>query len=187
MWGRNMEGWFIEGQEDWTTINDLENPVLPDRIVGILAPALLDHRLTERLIMGFQPDAHVSSGMRKGVGPFGNFNTKINLGYLLGIYSEKVRNDLLKIQDIRNRFAHSHVRLDFDSAEIGKFVQELTTIGRLADDGWLYGGTEQIHAFLAPHPHRVPTENRTKFITTVRILTTLIGLRPMALPPQPEF
>jgi DNA-binding MltR family transcriptional regulator len=182
-----VTGWFIEGQEDWVTIGDLEDPNLPDRVLGILAPAFLDHRLTERLIKGFQSDSRVSGDMRKGVGPFGNLNTKINLGFLLGIYSVQVRNDFFKIQDIRNRFAHSHTRLDFNSPEILQHVHELTTIGRLAHDGWLHGGPDPIHAFLAPQAKRVPTDNRSIFITTVQILITLIGLRPMASPPTPEF
>ena len=47
-------------------------------------------------------------------GALGSFATKIELGYLVGIYGEKGLRELSIIKDIRNAFAH---RLDIDGFE----------------------------------------------------------------------
>jgi DNA-binding MltR family transcriptional regulator len=55
-------------------------------------------------------------------GPFRSLHAKITMGHALGIYDEKLRDDLHVVRAIRNAFAHSKKLLTFDNALI---IEEL--------------------------------------------------------------
>jgi DNA-binding MltR family transcriptional regulator len=51
-------------------------------------------------------------------GPLSSFAQKISLGYALGVYGSEMRSDMTCIRHIRNAFAHSKERIDFETTEI---------------------------------------------------------------------
>lgn len=181
-----MTGWL--NMLDIEAFADLEDSSLPDRVIGIIAAAILDQRLSECILESIHKDRDIETEMTKGKGPFGNFNTKIRLGFLLGIYSEQMKKDLFIIQDIRNSFAHSHHRQDFNSEAIVRLIGKLTTIQRLKrDDGSLGGGPTLLNFILSQSTWTVPTDNRSTFVTTVKLLNNAIGPHRPSPQPTPEF
>ena len=57
--------------------------------------------------------------------PFATFSAKIQLGMALGIYADKMRDQLITIKNIRNQFAHCSVPLDFSHPAIVGAVRSL--------------------------------------------------------------
>ena len=54
------------------------------------------------------------------------FSGKIVMGYVLGLYDKKVKNDLICLNTIRNRFAHRVEIRSFDNDEINVLCDALT-------------------------------------------------------------
>jgi DNA-binding MltR family transcriptional regulator len=78
----------------------------PDRGLAISLPAILDNRLTSILKVTMRGDEKLFNELFQPSGPLGNFKTKINLVYMLGIVDKEFYQDLLAICKIRNYFAH---------------------------------------------------------------------------------
>lgn len=51
-------------------------------------------------------------------GPIGGFATRTDLAYCLGLISKPVYQDLGRIAEIRNQFAHKHIALDFGDSKV---------------------------------------------------------------------
>ena len=60
-------------------------------------------------------------------GMIGGFASRADLAYCLGIINKTNYQDLLKIAEIRNKFAHKHLALDFGNTTIRKICAELKT------------------------------------------------------------
>ena len=58
-------------------------------------------------------------------GIIGGFSSRADLAYCLGLISKTNYQDLLKIAEIRNKFAHKHLSLDFGDTTIRKICGEL--------------------------------------------------------------
>ncbi len=61
-------------------------------------------------------------------GPISDFSSKIKIAYALGIGKEKTRDDLDKIREIRNYFAHTPRVVSLSDIEIIKIVESLYII-----------------------------------------------------------
>lgn len=57
--------------------------------------------------------------------PLKTFHAKIVIGYSLGIYGKVTRENLQRIKNIRNVFAHSPRAITFDTPEVAKECAEL--------------------------------------------------------------
>ena len=55
-------------------------------------------------------------GPQRGV--IGGFATRCDLAYCLALITKDIYQDLIKIAEIRNRFAHKHVALSFDDSDV---------------------------------------------------------------------
>jgi hypothetical protein len=62
----------------------------------------------------------------QGYGPLSSFAAKIDVAFAFDLLSEKQFADLNTIRAIRNRFAHSHQRIDFDDPEIIGLCKKLS-------------------------------------------------------------
>lgn len=58
-------------------------------------------------------------------GVIGGFASRANLARCLGIIGKNVRQDLIKVAEIRNKFAHKHLALDFEDPDIRNDCDEL--------------------------------------------------------------
>jgi hypothetical protein len=75
----------------------------------VVAGAFVEDYLTDVIKSRIVKDQKTVENMFDPGRACGDFGVKLNLGYLLGIYSDQVRKELDTIRWIRNRFAH---RLD---------------------------------------------------------------------------
>lgn len=58
-------------------------------------------------------------------GPLSSFSSKSLLCYAFGYISKDVFDDLTKIRKLRNKFAHSTIKVDFISEEIKNHVEDM--------------------------------------------------------------
>nr|WP_312446692.1 hypothetical protein [Brevundimonas naejangsanensis] len=99
----------------------------PDRVLAIIGAAIAERHLTAILRRSFVADEKQNEQAFKPEGPLGTFMAKARLGYLMGLYSDDVRNDLAMIARIRNAFAHIDQPLTFDSEEVARHCRALRT------------------------------------------------------------
>jgi DNA-binding MltR family transcriptional regulator len=83
-----------------------------DRVIGIVAGAMIDASLTDVLRKELQPNSSnhvqdVQANLFQADGPLGSFAAKISLAYLLGYFTQEAYADLQNFKYIRNLFAHS--------------------------------------------------------------------------------
>lgn len=96
-----------------------------ERGSALLAGALLDDVLVERLREFFVPDTDRVESVFGQNGPLGSFSARITMGYLVGLYGPKTRETLDKIRDIRNTFAHVHEIAKFTDPEVSRVCLSL--------------------------------------------------------------
>jgi hypothetical protein len=76
------------------------------RGAAILGAAFVDENLTRLLKSKLKQDKKLLDDMFEPSRPLGSFGSKINLAFLMGLYSEEARTELDIIKNIRNKFAH---------------------------------------------------------------------------------
>jgi hypothetical protein len=103
-------------------------------------------------------------------GPMGGFNAKIQLGYLLGMYSKEALKTLLALADIRNVFAHKLTIHTFE-ANNPKLKEGLDRLILHTVYQWyphpFYDGDSNIEV-------EAPTSARETFIVNLKILLVLL-------------
>jgi len=67
-------------------------------------------------------------------GALGAFSTKIDLGYLIGLYGSKAHRELITVKDIRNKFAHALDVGSFYNSPIKDLAFNLSFCERYAAD-----------------------------------------------------
>jgi hypothetical protein len=96
-----------------------------DRGAGIVAAAVvedaLEFTIKRRLIELSNTRADSLFGRMR---PLSSFSAKIELGFALGLYDDKLRRPLNMIRDIRNEFAHNMEATSFDHPDIAKLVDD---------------------------------------------------------------
>jgi hypothetical protein len=102
---------------NFPAVEDIET--LPARAAGIVWTAIIDDRLTVAIKSRLIEDVF---GKRVRLG---NFDRKIDLGYLLGIYDDGHCKALHAVREIRNKFAHEPGPIDFDSELVATFMKRL--------------------------------------------------------------
>lgn len=93
-----------------------------DRGSVLLAVSYLENELENALRLVLVEDKLCDKVFR---GILGNFASKINMSYLLGIISKEQMNNINKIKDVRNKFGHSYTKLEFDTDEIKRACLDL--------------------------------------------------------------
>lgn len=97
-----------------------------DRGCSLMAAAFLDDALLELLKKNLIRDKRVSDKLFESNQPFGNFSSKIDVAYALGLIGKAVHQDLHLVRKIRNDFAHVADPIGFEHAPIKSRCSELT-------------------------------------------------------------
>jgi hypothetical protein len=115
---------YIVEQADMPISKEVQNS--PDRSAAIVATSYAEDKLTVAVKSRLLKDSDITNKLFKPSGPMGGFAAKVELGYLLNIYTKETRADLLTMADIRNMFAHWTKTVDFGSREIRLKCETLT-------------------------------------------------------------
>ena len=95
----------------WRFIIGLGDSNVADEATVVVGGAILEFALRDAIARHFRKDANQKSLSKlfkfECNGPLSDFASKIKIAYALGIGKEKTRDDLDKIRDIRNYFAHT--------------------------------------------------------------------------------
>ena len=157
-------------------LNDLRDQT--DRGLVIMVGAFIDRRLYRALRSRMHRDKEIENRFFGSSGPLGRFMARADLGFMLGLYDRTVRDEMLIISYIRNRFAHIPYPLDFGDKKIGQDCNNL----RLP--------TDRIHlVHPGTTPPKDPTEPRERFIYSAQIILAelLQRVRDPVAPPTPAW
>lgn len=89
-----------------------------DRGAALVAAAFLDDSLAAMLRASFVAEPTQVEKLLGPDRPISTFSARINLAYCMAKITKDVRDDLNKIREIRNTFAHHHQPLTFESQPI---------------------------------------------------------------------
>jgi len=131
----SLQGAFLIGLPNGT----LETHNHFDRAIAVVLTSILEQGLETAIKTHFvdladDPD-HNQLFAGDGTGPLTSASAKIRLGYALGVYGKKTRNDLNLIQTVRNTFAHSPRHLQFHDKEIANAVDQIQYLRNFAWGG----------------------------------------------------
>jgi DNA-binding MltR family transcriptional regulator len=96
-----------------------------DRGAAIVIVAFLEDGLETAIKSRLVRDANTEHKMFRGTGPLATLSAKIELGFLLGMYGKVERNDLHRIREIRNEFAHKFNGITFEDQRIRDLIKNL--------------------------------------------------------------
>jgi hypothetical protein len=88
-----------------------------DRSVAIILAAEVE-RFLEFAILSKLTNINDHDKLVGHDGPLATFSRKIHIGYAMGLYDVQFRDDLTRIKDIRNDFAHSVMPLSFNTTSV---------------------------------------------------------------------
>src|SRR5262249_15079476 len=115
--------WFFDASKYPKLIEEIDKQ--RDRGAAILAASVLEDHLTQIIKTRLERNPKIESRMFKGYGPLASFAAKIDLGFLLGLYSPHVHKQFGYIREIRNEFAHNLQPLSFRSQRIKDLCSHL--------------------------------------------------------------
>jgi hypothetical protein len=95
------------------------------RATAVVGGAFVEEHLTHVLKSRMVRDAKIIEEMFAPCRAFGDFGAKVDLGYLIGLYSKKAHKELNTIRRIRNDFAHQLELNSFDRDDIRDRCQNL--------------------------------------------------------------
>jgi hypothetical protein len=102
-----------------------------DRSVAIMGAALVEYQLGRAILnrlVEMKSKEQNSLLDNNGHGAIASFSAKIWMGFAIGLYDPDERSDLLKIKDIRNKFAHTDLDLWFGDPGISKLCGGLNKL-----------------------------------------------------------
>lgn len=105
-----------------------------DRMIGIVGGAHVENALYVLILSRLVPlsaNDHNQLFDNGGNGVLANFSSKIQLGFALGLFGPKTREDLDNIRHIRNAFAHSLEHIKFEQEDIAAACVALHHTGKV--------------------------------------------------------
>lgn len=90
-------------------------PRYDDRAAALVYGAMLEHSLEIAISTYFVVDPKALRRVfdYSAMGPLATFESKIRLGLALGVFEQKMHDDLRMLKQIRNAFAHARSKIDF--------------------------------------------------------------------------
>jgi hypothetical protein len=136
-----------------------------DRAAAIILSTLLEDRLETAIRSRLFDSPKVQKRFFTRAGA--SFASKIDLGYLIGMYPEQLLEAFHSIREIRNTFAHSTKFLTFENADVKKKLVSLDKMFNYIDE-----------LVDNPSKERVGLSSRRRFENAAAALTgVLVGLQ----------
>jgi hypothetical protein len=108
--------WPGKADSDKAIVEEIEKQT--DRATALIATAYLEERLVMAIKARLNHHEEIENRLFKGAGPLASFSSKIDLGFLLGLYDPGEYQHLHIIREIRNEFAHKPEPRDFNFQRI---------------------------------------------------------------------
>jgi DNA-binding MltR family transcriptional regulator len=133
-----------------------------DRSVAIVLGSLVEDAL-RAVIMRQMPHLtkQEENELFEGFGPLSDFSAKIAICYGMKIIDKDLKSDLIRIEDIRNTFAHGFLGFSFNTEEIKEEIKVACNLlkipTRWSEDGPMPARKQFISAILYllnPNPER---------------------------------
>jgi DNA-binding MltR family transcriptional regulator len=165
----------------WITASDDDKPILEeiqkqtDRAAALIASAYLEERLIEAIKARIVRNEDLEGRLFKGSGPMAAFAVKIDLGFMLGIYGDRVRRAFHTIREIRNEFAYKPQPRDFNSQRISDLCKNIRMVANIE----MKNKTDGSHVKFSLEPDGTP---RTDFLNAVKYLLALTDMETKKLP-----
>ncbi len=129
----------------------------------ILAVAYIEQAL-RTLLAKFFIDSSTSDGLLDFKGAIGSFKAKTDLAYSLGLIPKLLFQNLCVIGEVRNKFAHSHVDVSFDSEEMIQLLDGKGKPGLVIPQQYNFWDTDKTYRHWFNHKKSVFTsKGRKKF------------------------
>jgi DNA-binding MltR family transcriptional regulator len=137
-----------------------------DRAVALIAGGFLEDQLAITIEHFFTriPEED-SAKLFHGLGPLSSFYAKILLGFAMGIYGPKTREDIETISHIRNEFAHNSDFIDFDHSHILNLCKNLHLPKKISDERRRIGNEE-----MKKQGRPIRGRNRNDYVAAVAII-----------------
>ena len=160
-----------------------EQPTLDDRIIGIVIPSLIDRRLNRAIQACWYDTAKddlLSELFRDG-GALGSFQTRVQVGFAIGLLDEDIFADLKLIVKIRNAFAHRPGARDFDTQPICDWTRNLRLLDRYPKDeppAYDASSRKQLIEYLMHQSGLIDlVPLRHRFLRTTEIVLTWLSIK----------
>jgi DNA-binding MltR family transcriptional regulator len=115
-------------KEEWEVIGK-EITSTSDRSAAILLAANVENAVAKLIAENLtRNSSQVLESLYARDGALSSFFSVINLGYAMGLYDDKIRDDLDTIRRIRNSFAHARRPINFATIEISDECKKIKTI-----------------------------------------------------------
>jgi len=98
------------------------------RTTAIVGAAIVEDCLARLIADRLPVDGDTKKGLFKDGAPLGNLDAKTKVAYVLGIVSKAAFQNLTKIVEIRNKFAHRLEIADFNHPDVKPLCEELKLI-----------------------------------------------------------
>jgi hypothetical protein len=92
----------------------------------LIAGAAIEHALSSLLNNFFIEGGVTNELLTAPKGTLATFGACADVAYCLGLLSKGMHKNLKTVAKIRNRFAHSHLHIGFDDAEVVSLCKKLT-------------------------------------------------------------
>jgi DNA-binding MltR family transcriptional regulator/predicted RNA-binding Zn-ribbon protein involved in translation (DUF1610 family) len=170
----------------WVFLDAAEESVLQvldhdsDRAVAIIVGSMIEARLQRAILARVHRDKKIEERCLQASGPLGNFSTKIDLAFMLGIVSHTAHADLVLMKEIRNLFAHDLSVKDFrsqrmkDKADNFKLVETHVAEAKPSSDGTFAPATFghlEIPVMRATWVEKRLKRARERYLMTAQIFT----------------
>lgn len=97
-----------------------------DRTAAIMGAARVEHALEKRIISFLRPlNNDRRKRMFEGEGLLSSFSAKIQLGFALSIFDQAFANELNRVKEIRNAFAHARKPITFKRKAVSDVCKSL--------------------------------------------------------------
>lgn len=132
----------------------------------LIGTNFLDVSLHDMLSLSLKKGETANQILNHNKGFLGSFRNRSDLCYCMGLIDKKIYQDLIKISEMRNKIAHSHILKVFQYENISKKCDDLTYWKLLN-----YGSTKRL--FESNSNQAI----RNKFVLSVILLTDKLLLK----------
>src|SRR5262245_33629687 len=129
----------------------------------VVAAAFLDAAVASLIAEFMLRKSATAAKLLSPNGPLGGFQTRIDVGYCLGLIRKEHYQELCIVAKVRNQFAHSHLHLSFADEQIREWCDELAA--------WKDIFPEHSPPTPMKHPRRLQILARNKFTMSVVTLS----------------